>query len=179
MAIYLDTSVILARYLPTDPDFRAVEKFFQKSSEPKYISEISVLELYCVFSRLIRGGLLAALGDIREFDDLNVEEKVIVAVEHAIRTWRLRVAISDRTFLKFPVGKQTIEIQHELFEAIRISPTLALRTLDTLHLAYVRAIKELAVDLQTFMTLDKEIASRRETIQNELGITVVSPLQEA
>jgi predicted nucleic acid-binding protein len=177
MAIYLDTSVIVARYLPTDPSFRVVENFYHESSETRYVSEISVLELYCVFSRLIQAGALTVLSDIKEFDDLSVEEKVRVAVEHAIRSWRLTVAMPDRTFLRFPVGKQAIEVGHELFDAIRISPRLALKTLDTLHLTYARAIRDLAFNLETFVTLDKEIVSKREMIQNELGITAASPVK--
>ena len=178
MAIYLDTSVIVARYLPTDPSFHVVENFYHESSGARYVSEISVLELYCVFSRLIQAGALTVLSDIKEFDDISVEEKVRVAVEHAIRSWRLKVTVPDRTFLKFPVGKRAIEIGHEFFEAIRISPRLALKILDTLHLTYARAIRDLAVGLETFVTLDKEIVSKRETIQNEIGITATSPVKE-
>ena len=54
MATYLDTSVIVARYVPADPAFNEVERLFRTSPESRYISEISVLELHCVFSRLIR-----------------------------------------------------------------------------------------------------------------------------
>lgn len=178
MASYVDTSVIMTRYVPSDRSFRRVENFFKKSSEARYISEISVLELYCVFSRLIRAGALTALSDIRDFNELSVEEKVRVAVEHAIRTWRLRVAVPERSFAKLPLTKQTLEIEHELFEAVRVSPRLGLKALDTLHLAYARAIKEIAPDLETFTTLDNEIASRREEIENEMRIRVVSPMQE-
>lgn len=177
MASYVDTSVIVARYVPSDPSFNAVERFFRRSSETKYVSEVSILELHCVFSRLIKAGLLSTLGEIRGFDDLTVEEKVRVVVEHAIRTGRLNVAVPERTFAKFPLSKQTLEIEHALFEAIRVSPRLGLKALDTLHLSYARAIKELAPDLETFTTLNKEITSRREEIEIELGITVVSPLE--
>jgi hypothetical protein len=39
------------------------------------------------------------------------------------------------------------------------------------------SLRELAPGLETFTTLDKEITSRREEIEIELGITVVSPLE--
>lgn len=175
MASYVDTSVIMTRYVPSDPSFNKVERFFRKSSEARYISEISVVELYCVFSRLIRAGMLTAVGEVGDFDDLTVGEKVRVAVEHAIRTWRLNVAAPVRSSVKFPLSKQTLEIEHELFEAIRVSPRLGLKALDTLHLTYARAIKELRPDLDAFITLDNEITSRREEIQMELGIRVMSP----
>jgi predicted nucleic acid-binding protein len=176
MATYLDTSVIIARYMPADPAFNKVEQFFQESTEARYISEISVLELHCVFSRLIRGGMLIAHLGRSSFADLEIKEKVRVAVEHAIRTWRLTVATPERTYTKFPLSRQTIETQHESYEAIRTAPALGLKTLDTLHLTYAKTIRETVPDLKTFTTLDGDIISRRSMIENELGITVASPL---
>jgi predicted nucleic acid-binding protein len=176
MATYLDTSVIIARYMPADPAFNKVERFFQESTEARYVSEISVLELHCVFSRLIRGGMLSAPLGISSFADLEMKEKVKVAVEHAIRTWRLTVATPERTYARFPLSRQTIETQHELFEAIRTAPALGLKTLDTLHLTYAKTIRETVPDLETFTTLDGDIISRRNEIESELDITVVSPL---
>jgi len=176
MATYLDTSVIIARYMPADPGFSKVERLFRASSEARYISEISVLELHCVFSRLIRGGMLSAHLGVSSFADLEMKEKVRVAVEHAIRTWRLTVTTSERTYGRFPLSRQTIEIQHELFEAIRTAPTLGLKTLDMLHLIYAKTMRETVPDLETFTTLDRDIISRRNEIENELEITVVSPL---
>jgi len=176
MATYLDTSVIVARYVPADPAFNEVERLFRTSPESRYISEISVLELYCVFSRLIRGGMLSAHIGLSSFADLETNEKVRVAVEHAIRTWRLTVATPERTYARFPLSRQTIETQHELFEAIRTAPMLGLKTLDMLHLTYAKTIRESVPDLKTFTTLDSEIISRRKEIENELDLTVVSPL---
>jgi len=175
MSSYIDTSIILARYLPSDPKFQAVDSFFKKSSGARYISEISILELYCVFSRILRAGMLKPLPPGISFEDLSVEEKVTVVVEHAIRTWRLRIAATERSYLKLPVGKQTLQIGHELFEAIRVSAKLGLKTLDTLHLAYASTIRELEPDLQTFTTLDKEITARREEIEKEMHIKVLEP----
>ncbi len=176
MATYLDTSVIIARYMPADPAFNNVERLFRGSREARYVSEISVLELHCVFSRLIRGGVLSAHLGLSCFADLEMREKVRVAVEHAIRTWRLTVATPERTYARFPLSRQTIETQHELFEAIRTAPALGLKTLDMLHLTYAKTIREIVPDLKTFTTLDGDIISRRNEIQNELDITVVDPL---
>jgi predicted nucleic acid-binding protein len=177
MATYLDTSNIIARYMPADPAFNEVERLFRASTEARYISEISVLELHCVFSRLIRGGMLSAPLGISSFADLEIKEKVQVAVEHAIRTWRLTVATPERTYARFPLSRQTIETQHELFEAMRTAPALGLKTLDTLHLTYAKTIRETVPDLETFTTLDGDIISRRNEIESELDITVVSPLE--
>jgi predicted nucleic acid-binding protein len=172
----LDTSVIIARYMPADPAFNKVERLFRVSTEARYISEISVLELHCVFSRLIRGGMLSAPLGISSFADLETKEKVKVAVEHAIRTWRLTVATPERTYARYPLSRQTIETQHELFEAMRTAPALGLKTLDMLHLTYAKTIRETVPDLETFTTLDGDIISRRNEIESELGITIVSPL---
>jgi predicted nucleic acid-binding protein len=178
MATYLDTSVIVARYMPADPAFNAVERLFRASPEARYISEISVLELHCVFSRLIRGGMLSARIGLSSFAHLETNEKVKVAVEHAIRSWRLSVAAPQRTYARFPLSRQTIEIQHELFEANRTAPTFGLKALDMLHLTYAKTMRESVPDLKTFTTLDGEIISRRREIQDELDIKVVSPLDE-
>jgi predicted nucleic acid-binding protein len=176
MATYLDTSVIIARYLPADPAFSKVERLFRASSEARYISEISVLELHCVFCRLIRGGMLTAHPELSSFADLEMKDKVKVAVEHAIRTWRLTVTTPERTYARFPLSRQTIETQHELFEALRTAPALGLKTLDMLHLTYAKTMRETVPDLETFTTLDGDIISRRNEIQDELDITVASPL---
>lgn len=176
MATYLDTSVIIARYMPADPAFNKVERLFRASTEARYISEISVLELHCIFSRLIRGGMLSAPLGISSFADLEMKEKVKVAVEHAIRTWRLTVATPERTYARYPLSRQTIETQHELFEAMRTAPALGLKTLDMLHLTYAKTIRETVPDLETFTTLDGDIISRRNEIESELDITIVSPL---
>jgi predicted nucleic acid-binding protein len=176
MVTYLDTSVIIARYMPADPAFNKVERLFRASTEARYISEISVLELHCVFSRLIRGGMLSAPLGTSSFADLETKEKVKVAVEHAIRTWRLTVATPERTYARYPLSRQTIETQHELFEAMRTAPALGLKTLDMLHLIYAKTIRETVPDLETFTTLDGDIISRRNEIESELDITVVSPL---
>jgi predicted nucleic acid-binding protein len=175
-ATYLDTSVILARYIPSDPSFHSVENFFKRMSEPRYISEISILELYCVFSRLINGASLSALDGVRGFGQLTIDEKVRVAVEHAVRTWRVKVMVPERTFVRLPLSKQTFEIAHELFEAIRSSPVVGLKTLDALHVAYAHSIRELVPDLNTFTTLDKDILSKSEAIQKETDIRVVTIL---
>lgn len=176
MATYLDTNVIIARYMPADPAFSKVELLFRTSTEARYISEISVLELHCVFSRLIRGGMLSTHLGLSSFAGLEMEEKVKVAVEHAIRTWRLTVTTPERTYARFPLSSQTIETQHELFEAIRTAPMLGLKTLDMLHLTYAKTMRESVPNLNSFTTLDGEIISRRKEIENELDITVVSPL---
>jgi len=176
MATYVDTSVIVARYVPADPAFKEVERFFKTSSESRYISEISVLELHCVFSRLIRSGRLTAHLEPSRFADLDMKEKVKVAVEHAIQTWRLTVTTPERTYARFPLSRQSIETQHEFFEAIRAAPTLGLKTLDMLHLTYAKTMRETVPALGTFTTLDADIISRRNEIESELGITVVSPL---
>jgi len=178
MATYLDTSVVISRYMPADPAFSKVERLFRASSEARYISEISVLELHCVFSRLIRGGMLTAHLGLSSFAGLEMKEKVKVAVEHAIRTWRLTVMTPERTYARFPLSRQTIETQHELFEAIRAAAALGLKTLDMLHLTYAKTIRETVPDLETFTTLDGDILSRRNEIENELDIRVVSPLDE-
>jgi predicted nucleic acid-binding protein len=175
MATYLDTSVIVARYMPSDPAFKEVERLFRTSPDARYISKISVLELHCVFSRLIRGGMLSAPIGLSSFADLGMNEKVKVAVEHAIRTWPLTVVTPERTYARFPMSRQTIEIEHELFEAIRTAPALGLKTLDMVHLIYAKTMRESLPDLKTFTTLDGEIISRRKEIQDELDITVVSP----
>jgi predicted nucleic acid-binding protein len=176
MATYLDTSVIIARYMPADPAFSKVGRLFRTSSESRYISEISVLELHCVFSRLIRGGMLTADLGHSSFADLEMKEKVKVAVEHAIRSWRLTVTTPERTYARFPLSKQTIETQHEFFEAIRTAPALGLKTLDMLHLNYAKTMRETVPDLETFTTLDGDIISRRDEIENELDIAIATPL---
>jgi len=179
MACYLDTNVIITRYLPTDQNFPAVNTFFKKSHRARYASEISVLELYCVFSRLIKGGAVSVAEYGEEFESLSVHEKVRVSVDHAIQSWRLRVTVPMVSFTKLPIPGKVIEVDHRLFEAIRVSSRLGLRALDTLHIAFASTIREIATDLDSFITLDGEILSKKEDIENEFDLQVVNPVSES
>jgi predicted nucleic acid-binding protein len=170
--------VILARYLPSDHRFGAVEQLFRKQRETRYISEISLLELHCVFSRIIRAGELRTSEHIIDFDTLSAPEKVKVAVEHAIRSWRLRLIESQASSVKLTVAQRTINIRDKLYEAIQLSK-LGLKTLDTLHLAYAMSIKELYPDLETFTTFDGDMISKRDEIEKETAIEICVPTGEA
>ena len=172
---YLDTSIILARYLRSDPNFHRVEKLLGNTSQPRYISEASILELYCVFSRLINSRSLISLEEKVGFDQLTTDEKVRVAVEHAIRSWRVKGITPERTSIRLPASDQMFEVTHEIFEAIRCAPELGLKALDALHLAYASTIKEVDPDLDTFTTLDKDISSKKDTIETKTGIRIVVP----
>jgi len=89
------------------------------------------------------------------------------------------VTTPERTHARFALSRQTIKIQHELFQAIRIRLALGLKTLDMLHLAYAKTMRETVPDLETSTTLDGDIISQRDEIQKELDITVASPLDGA
>jgi hypothetical protein len=71
------------------------------------------------------------------------------------------VATPERTWTRFPLSRQTIETQHESYEAIRLGRTLGLKAPDMLDLTYAKTMRDSLPDLKTFTTLDRETLSRR------------------
>lgn len=161
---YVDTSLIIARYKPSDSLFKDSDAFF-KSNLDFIISPITIVELYCVLSR-VRNELNVPM---------QAEPLIDTLVAFIIKDCKLRL-LSKGYYVKKSFGLQECRIGLEYYVATRFAEQLGLRTLDMLHLSYAWMLKKsLGVDL--FVTGDEEILEKSEDIRKSLEIKVYHPKQ--
>jgi len=85
MSAYIDTSVILAKYIPNDPHSASCRKFLKETEIELLVSSLSMLELSCIFSRLLEGKEVEVPPQIEALlKELSDEENVQALVEYAI-----------------------------------------------------------------------------------------------
>ena len=60
-----------------------------------------------------------------------------------------------------------------LYEAVKLAPTTRLRTLDLIHVAYVKLMVETGLPLGAFITADLEYERAREFLKDTLGVELL------
>ena len=84
------------------------------------------------------------------------------------------VFISDTEGLikiNLTINLSNVRIFHKFAEALRLAPELQLPSLGLLHIIYARQVPEC---IKYFVTLDKAIIGKAESIKNALGIEVIT-----
>ena len=165
---YLDTNVILSYNFETEGEehWRAIN-LIENLEGKFYTSPFTILELYCVVSRNIGKYKLP----LPHFRRLRENEKVKTVVENAIRSLNLTVCPDD-------VANEEIEwlgvkVFSKYFDAIRLAPKVKLRTGDILHVAYACQLKKDG-KIEYIVSLDKDFQEKKELIENETGIKLLS-----
>ncbi len=161
---YVDTSLIIARYKPLDELYEDSNAFFE-SNFNFVISPITLVELYCVLSRL-RNEL-----DI----PFQAEPLMDTLVTFIIKDCRLKL-ISKSRCIKRDFAGYACRISLEHYVATKLAGSLCLRTLDMLHLSYAWILKKTS-GINLFATGDEEILKKAESIRKSLGIKVYHPKQ--
>ncbi|MBO3799291.1 MAG: PIN domain-containing protein [Thermoproteota archaeon] len=161
---YVDTSLIIARYKPSDNLYKDSNAFF-KSNLDFVISPITLVELYCVLSR-VRSEL-----DV----PMQAEPLIDTLITFIIRDCRLKL-LSKNYYVKKDFGPQECRMGLEYYIATRFAERLGLRTLDMLHLSHAWILKK-ASGVGLFVTGNEEILEKAEAIRKSLGIKVYHPKQ--
>ncbi len=161
---YVDTSVIISRYIPKDPMHEISERFFSKRDHQLYVTPLSLAELYSVFSRMLGAILLPKQAKIDS--PITVNTLVNFAVKHC----NLIVASLPYTVL-VEIGGLTIRAPIEQAMSYSLAGTLKLRSLDLLHIALCWILK-MQQRISMFITIDEEIDSKRDIIRQETGVKV-------
>ncbi|MGB9717194.1 MAG: type II toxin-antitoxin system VapC family toxin [Thermoproteota archaeon] len=161
---YVDTSLIIARYKPSDSLYRDSDAFF-KSNFVFVASPVTLAELYCVLSRA-RSEL-----DI----PMQVEPLLDTLITFIIRDCKLKL-LSRSYYVKKDLALQACRIGLEYYIATRLAENLSLRTLDMLHLSYARILRK-TYGVGSFVTGDEEILEKAEAIRKSFGIKVFHPKQ--
>ncbi len=159
--IYVDTSVIVAALDPTDPR-REKARETLGLHEDKIVSELVIAELASVLARQRR--VLVAL-----IDKLGVDDRVALTatILYILRRFNLKYA-DVRGFSRNIFGVLYDPVAY----AIKLTERLSLKTLDLLHLGYIKAMEEQGLRIRTLLTADTEFKKVEKDLQESLGITI-------
>lgn len=153
---YIDTSTIVAALDPEDPKYYKARKILEEEKY-KVVSELVLAELANVISR--REELVA---NIASKPGLTRELAVITIILYIMRKFKLNYG-SIREFSKTPPLGETYA---PIAEAIKLSPKLKLKTLGTLHIAYIKILKNKGQPIHKIITADKNFRKSKKQIEN-------------
>ncbi|WP_232216690.1 type II toxin-antitoxin system VapC family toxin [Desulfurococcus amylolyticus] len=159
--IYVDTSVIVAALDPMDPRRDEARKTLE-AHEDKVVSELVVTELASILAR--QHNLLTTVKD-----KLEISERVtlIAIILYIMKRFNFRY-INVKGSSRSPIGR----FYKPLAYGIELTGKLRLKTLDLLHLAYIKAMKEQGAQIHALLTADADFKNSEEDIRKALGITI-------
>lgn len=157
---YVDTSVIVAALDPLDPRRERAKNILEEEVS-KVVSELVLVELVSVLVRRER-----FLVDIANRLNLSGDEAIIAILLYILKRFNLKYRKVHNTSRLLILG----EIYKPIAIAVQLSLKLKLKTLDLLHAAYVRLMKDEGEPIERFLTADKNFEKARKVFQEELGV---------
>nr|MDO8062137.1 PIN domain-containing protein [Candidatus Freyrarchaeum guaymaensis] len=159
---YIDTSVIVSALDPLDEKQKTSLQFLEEEKE-KVASELVMLELASVVSRRLDELSIP----LREFS-LPSEQLLIAILVYVLRRFGIK-------FVKI-VGSMEIPLLGQMSlpvaATIELSAKIKLRSLDLLHIAYVKLLKEKGFKISAFATLDEYFVKAKEFLEEELSVAL-------
>jgi len=159
---YIDTSVIVAALDPTDPRRRRAREILEEEGH-KVVSELVLAELASALSR--REELLS---DLAGRLGLSRELTIVAILLYIMRRFNLRYRAVVSRARALPFGKMYAPIA----TAMELSVALKLKTLDLLHAAYVKLLKNEGEPIRTLETADSDFEKAKKQLKSILGIDV-------
>ncbi len=159
---YLDTSVIVAALDPEDPRRDSARKILEKE-ENKIVSELVLAELSSIFAR--RMEIVSSLADKIE---LSGEEAIIALLIYILRRFNIKYRTVGG-ISKYPLLG---EIYKPTATAIELSTRARLRTLDLLHLAYAKLLKDEGEHVSRIITMDNDFDTVRGIAKEVAGLDI-------
>jgi len=166
---YVDTSVLVAAYAPSDPIHKQSRTFLANSKPTKVISPLTFEELSSVIARTEEEMQLPLL-----IQKEPPGRRTRAVVEYIIRDSGLTLA-SELGSSRIRIGNRSLNIPLEYSKAASLAPLLKLRALDLLHLAYAHLIDKLQFSVTSFVTGDEAIISKAQDIHKSLEIAIRHP----
>jgi predicted nucleic acid-binding protein len=159
--IYVDTSVVITALDPTDPRRDKARKILE-SYKDKIVSELVIAELASVLSK--RYEVLSYIKN-----KLGISDRVafMAVILYILKRFNLKHVKVDE-FSTTPLGRFYEPIRY----TIELAEELRLKTLDLLHLAYIKTMKEQGIWIQSLLTADTDFKNNEENIKRILGITI-------
>ncbi len=160
MSFYVDTSVIIAALDPLDYRQRLARQSLERD-EVKIVSELVLAELASALSR--REKLVRDMAR-----RLNLDEglTVMAVILYLMKKFRLRYRGLKYGKALTPYGM----VYKPIATALELAPTLRLKTLDLLHIAYAKLLKEEGEPIHALVTADKEFERAKKHLRDITGI---------
>jgi predicted nucleic acid-binding protein len=159
---YVDTSIIVAALDYLDPRQKSALEVLEKKGDKK-ISELVLVELASILSRK-RNILYEAFRKIGVKEELTIPAAILYIVKR-FRLEYKRVYDHGRVL---PLG----DFYLPLATAIELSSKFKLKTLDLLHLAYIKTLIDQEEEIYELITVDEDFKKEEESIKRELKIDI-------
>jgi len=157
---YVDTSAIVAALDLQDPRHREVRNLLEKEKD-KVVSELVLAELASMVVRREE-----VISEIANKLGLSKEEAVITMLLYILKRFNLRYkSVEDHARLPH-IGR----IYKPIAVAIELSQQTKLKTLDLLHIAYIKLMKDEGEPIRKLVTVDSDFLKAREMLREEMGI---------
>lgn len=157
--IYVDTSAIVAALDSQDPRQNRAKELLEKT-ENKIVSEIVLAELASVISRRWR-----FVKDIAERLGLSRDEASVAILIYILKRFGLKYRLVDGSTRLPLLGK----VYRPVAVAIELSSKARLKTLDLLHVAYAKLMKEEGESIEEILTADTDFEKAGELLK-KLGL---------
>ena len=159
---YIDTSVIVAALDPADPRSRSAKRVLEEEGY-KVVSELVLAELASVLSR--REALVSSLAHrLRLSEALTI----LAILLYLLQRFNLKYRAVESRARALPFGRTGAPTA----TAIELSATLRLKTLDLLHAAYVKLLKDQGEPIFTLKTADTDFKGVEEQLKSTVGVSV-------
>jgi predicted nucleic acid-binding protein len=168
-AAYVDTNVIVSKYLPQDPFHDRSKSFLDSGKGRKIVSPLTVVELMAVTSR--QAETLQAPEEILKEEP---RRRIRGIVEFFLRDSNL-TPISVEANTRMKVAGSIVTVPLEYVSSLKLAHSLRLRTLDLMHLAYADNIRSSGEELDSFVTTDRGILKVSDTIEKILKMRTEEP----
>ena len=164
MKAYVDTGLALAYIITNDPNHQIAKNVIDSFKNVRFIlSDLSILEMTSVLSRTIDFIKIP----FKLVEELKPHEKVISIIAFCIRKLNAEVCSLKIKKIRQTFPGMIIGLNDLMYDAMQLASELRLRTLDLLHITIA---KRLNVD--AFLTLDREILKKADIIERKLGMKV-------
>ncbi len=176
MKTYIDTSVILSAYKPNESYHEASLRVSRLDEVTKLGSHILIAELISVTSRLCKTSQIKLPGSVeRILSRLSMRERIYALVNAIILDWNISCPNLGFEVKQLKLKDFSLSMPENIFEASMMAPALGLKTLDLMHIACAKMIREVSPDLKYFVTLDQNILDSKDEIKASAGFQPVTP----
>jgi len=158
---YVDTSLIVAALDPLDPRQKSALKALEGEGDKK-ISEFVIVELASVLSR--RDALYKVFREIGVREELTIPAVIL----YIMKRFGLKYKRVDGRGRALPLG----DFYLPLAAAVKLSSKFKLKTLDLIHLAYIKTLMDQGEEIFELITVDDDFEREKGNIKRELRIDV-------
>lgn len=176
MKAYIDTSVIISAYKPSEISHKASLRIAKLNKVTKIGSYMLIVELFSIISRLYKASQIKIPAYVNKIlSKLPVRERAYALVNAIILDWKILCPNLGFEAKQLKLKDFSLSMPEAMLEACTISPLVGLKTLDLMHIACAKIINEATLDLKYFVTLDQNILDNRDEIKRVAEFQPVTP----